>query len=556
MLKDTISKIIADVTGVDTIPLMTPKHDQFGDIAINVQQIQAHKPEITAESLAEQLRHNNFFEKVDVVGNFINLFISRDELLKYLTHDTDHAESSSSIKKHIVVEFAHPNTHKMFHIGHLRNITLGESLCRLFESQNHEITRVNYQGDVGLHIAKCLYILQKNNIDLKSDTIKNMPLDDKIAYLGKAYAEGNTAYESDDQAKEHIHTINRQIYEHDPAVEPLWKETRQWSLDYFDSIYQRVDTSFKRLFFESEVADRGLEIAHKAVSDGILTKDDGAIILDGTQHGVDTRVFVNKLGLPTYEGKELGLAELEFTEFGHVDQCIHVVGPEQKSFFQTTFKAEALIDPEKFENKQLHFAYGFVDLKDGKMSSRKGNVMPGVGLLNDTRKKIQEEYNVPEETAEVLAVGAVKYSFLKVEARKNISFDVQESISLQGNSGPYLQYVYSRIFSMVGTLESVSGKSISNENAQLLTSEDMMVLRKLNLFDEAITESANSMSPHILCTYLYQLAQTFNTLYEKRSILKEENVELRNARICIAQHVARIMKNGLNLLGIRVLEKI
>lgn len=555
MLKNAISNIIADITSVNSIPLMTPKHEQFGDFSINIQQIQVHKPKMTTESLADQLRHHDFFEKIDIVGNFINLFISRNELLKYLVnnHGTD---TIGKAKKHIVVEFAHPNTHKMFHIGHLRNITLGESLSRLLESQGHQITRVNYQGDVGLHIAKCLYVLQKNNIDLESDTIRNMPLDDKIAYLGKAYADGNTAYESDEQAKEHIHTINRQIYEHDPAVEQLWRETRQWSLDYFDNIYHRVDTTFKRLFFESEVADRGLEIANKAVSDGILTKDDGAIILNGEQHGVDTRVFVNKLGLPTYEGKELGLAELEFTEFGHVDQCIHVVGPEQKSFFQTTFKAEALIDPEKFENKQLHFAYGFVDLKDGKMSSRKGNVMPGVGLLNETRNKIQEAYTISEEAAEVLAVGAVKYSFLKIEARKNITFDVNESISLQGNSGPYLQYVYARIFSMVGTLDSIHGKAISSDSTQLLTPEDLMVMRKLCLFDGAVAESAMNMSPHILCTYLYQLAQTFNTLYEKHSILKEENTDLKNVRIFITQHVAKTMKDGLNLLGIRVLEKI
>lgn len=182
--------------------------------------------------------------------------------------------------------------------------------------------------------------------------------------------------------------------------------------------------------------------------------------------------------------------------------------------------------------------------------------MPGVGLLNETRNKIQEAYTISEEAAEVLAVGAVKYSFLKIEARKNITFDVNESISLQGNSGPYLQYVYARIFSMVGTLDSIHGKAISSDSTQLLTPEDLMVMRKLCLFDGAVAESAMNMSPHILCTYLYQLAQTFNTLYEKHSILKEENTDLKNVRIFITQHVAKTMKDGLNLLGIRVLEKI
>jgi arginyl-tRNA synthetase len=375
--------------------------------------------------------------------------------------------------------------------------------------------------------------------------------------LGKAYADGNTAYEADEAAKSEIHEINRQIYEHDPAIEPLWKETRQWSLDYFDMIYKRVGTTFKRFFFESEVADRGLAIAKKAVEDNILVIDDGAIILDGKQHGVDTRVFVNKLGLPTYEGKELGLAELEFTEFGNVDQCIHVVGPEQKSFFQTTFKAEELINPEKFKGKQHHYVYGFVDLKDGKMSSRKGNVLPGVGLLDEVKKNIQEEFKVSEEIADVIAVGAVKYSFLKVEAQKGISFDIKESISVQGNSGPYLQYVYARIQSMVGQEKPGNiDEFASSSSLDLLTPEDILVLRKLAFFDEVVAESANSFSPHILCTYLYQLGQSFNSLYEKRSILKEEQPELKKIRIFIIQRVAETLKNGLELLGIRVLSKI
>jgi hypothetical protein len=269
----------------------------------------------------------DYFEHVDIVGNFINVFINKSELLKHSTYEP----IKITDPRRIVIEFAHPNTHKMFHVGHLRNITLGESLCRILAFQGAEIIRVNYQGDVGLHIAKCLYILKKANTDINSEEVKNMPLNDKIAFLGKAYADGNTAYEADEAAKSEIHEINRQIYEHDPAIEPLWKETRQWSLDYFDMIYKRVGTTFKRFFFESEVADRGLAIAKKAVEDNILVIDDGAIILDGKQHGVDTRVFVNKLGLPTYEGKELGLAELEFTEFGIAKYFKNIAFVEDKT---------------------------------------------------------------------------------------------------------------------------------------------------------------------------------------------------------------------------------
>jgi arginyl-tRNA synthetase len=188
---------------------------------------------------------------------------------------------------------------------------------------------------------------------------------------------------------------------------------------------------------------------------------------------------------------------------------------------------------------------------------RKGNVLPGVGLLDEVKKNIQEEFKVSEEIADVIAVGAVKYSFLKVEAQKGISFDIKESISVQGNSGPYLQYVYARIQSMVGQEKPGNiDEFASSSSLDLLTPEDILVLRKLAFFDEVVAESANSFSPHILCTYLYQLGQSFNSLYEKRSILKEEQPELKKMRIFIIQRVAETLRNGLELLGIRVLSKI
>jgi arginyl-tRNA synthetase len=197
MIKDIVKKIIIDESGVDSVPLMTPKHPQFGDVSVNVRQIQATKPDITVDDLAERLRKNTFFEHVDIVGNFINVFINKSELLKHSTYEP----IKITDPRRIVIEFAHPNTHKMFHVGHLRNITLGESLCRILAFQGAEIIRVNYQGDVGLHIAKCLYILKKANTDINSEEVKNMPLNDKIAFLGKAYADGNTAYEADEAAK-------------------------------------------------------------------------------------------------------------------------------------------------------------------------------------------------------------------------------------------------------------------------------------------------------------------------------------------------------------------
>ena len=448
--------------------------------------------------------------------------------------------------KRIMVEFAHPNTHKAFHIGHLRNITTGESIIRLLESQGHEVVRVNYQGDVGMHIAKCLYGIlqdQKSKISAKGgsafgrknqnynpthpplklrggaggviEEFKNKSINEKVEYLGKMYAAGSKAFEDPSadgkKAKEEIKDINYLIYAavqrfnkergiepsstdymkfvHGRAVEvdqvyELWVSTRKWSLDYFDSIYARVGSHYDRFYFESECLS-GVDDAKEAVKKGILKESDGAIIFDGKPYGLDTRVFVNSLGLPTYEAKELALAQKEFSEFGKLDKVVHVVGPEQASFFKVTFKVEELLGIQK--DQQKHLIYGGVKLKNGKMSSRSGNVVLGEWLLDEAKKAIlkivKKGNNSPQpshfnlrggevpslrlregqgelrgvsrneadiqEIAEKAAVAAIKYSFLKVGTLQEIAFDIEESINFNGDSGPYLQYTYARCKSVL-----------------------------------------------------------------------------------------------------------
>lgn len=552
MLSTFVKKAIQDITKTDRVPLMTPKYPKFGDFSVNIKALQGQGYDMSTDDLAGELSTNPLFQKVSVVGAFVNMFVNTGvlgkEIARILKTPANTSKNTSLEGKKYMVEFAHPNTHKVFHIGHLRNITIGESLVRILQASGANVIRANYQGDVGLHIAKCLYQLIESGVDLSSVT----SMDERVALLGKSYAEGNAAYESSDEAKEKIHELNKKIYQKDPDIIDLYNTTRQWSLDYFETIYQRVGTTFDRYYFESEVADRGLEIAKQAVADGILVEDDGAIILNGEEHGVDTRVFVNQIGLPTYEGKDLGLAELEFTEHGTIDRCIHVVGPEQAGYFKTLFKALELINPDMYKGKEHHFAYGFVDLKDGKMSSRKGNVLSGKELLDTVQDKVKETFDLSGEAANVVAVGAVKYAFLKVEARKNIAFDINESISTQGNSGPYLQYAYARIQSLIKDAEVSS--SVTKSVIEKLTEEDMLLLRKLPRFPEAVLEASESYSPHVICTYLFELAQQFSTLYEKRSISKEEDADIKSARIAIVAATGNILKEGLSLLGIQVLD--
>jgi arginyl-tRNA synthetase len=278
-----------------------------------------------------------------------------------------------------------------------------------------------------------------------------------------------------------------------------------------------------------------------------LKKSEGAIIFDGTKYGLDKRVFINKFGFPTYEAKELKLAELEFSEFGKIDKLIHVVGPEQKSFFKVTFKVEELLDAKKYKDKQYHMVYGWVRLKRGKMSSRLGNVIRGEWLLDEAKKRINKAYpEVSNEVAEMVAVGAVKYSFLKVSPPSEIAFDFDESISLEGNSGPYLQYTYARAQSVIGKAKKQKSKKAKNSK---LESEELAVLRVLYRFPEVVAEAGEKMAPNFMCGFLYELAQRYNTFYNKHRVIGND------FRVELTAAVAQILKNGLCLLGIKAPEK-
>ncbi len=459
-----------------------------------------------------------------------------------------------------------------------------------------------------MHIAKALYaLLQISNFKFQISNMRKQDVKAKVELLGKAYAEGSKAFGEDEEAKAEIKDLNALIYASaqkfakergiDPGttdylalVKPqnrsrldevyeLWKETRQWSLDYFESIYKRVYTHYDRYYFESECL-AGVDMAKEAVKKRVLKENEGAIIFDGKPYGLHTRVFVNSLGLPTYEAKELALAQKEFSEFGSLDKLIHVVGPEQASFFSVTFKVEELLDPQRYKDKQFHLVYGWVKLKQGKMSSRMGNVVLGQWLLDEAKKRIKQQFpDMEEEVLEIVAIGAVKYSMLKFSLNSDISFSFEESISLDGNSGPYLQYTYARTQSVLKKFQISNFKfQINTNNWKLdirylkLEIEELTLLRLLHRFPEVAGGSAESFSPNILCNYLFTLAQSFNLFYQKHQILpnvilsetkdlkkdssaKPQNDNAYKFRLSLTAATGKILSQGLYLLGIEAPER-
>ncbi len=569
MIKEEILKnlkiVLKKIGATDVEPtLEKPANSDFGDYSTSLplkltKQLKKN-PMTIAEEIVKNFPKNDLIEKIDVIKpGFINFWISNVQLINqlYITvkNDLNYPEYHLGKNKKLMVEFAHPNTHKLFHIGHLRNISTGEALVRIFEAVGNKVIRGNYEGDVGLHIAKCLYGIQNSKF-----IIQNLKtLQERIEFIGKMYSAGTKAYEDDPKAKEEILRINKMIYDRDPEIMDLWTETRKWSLDYFDLNYKRFYSYFDRLYFESEIHKRGLEISKEILKKGILEESQGAVVFNGKKYGLDTRVFINSLGYPTYEGKELALAEKEFSDFGELDKIIHTVTPEQTSFFKVTFKVEELIDEKKYKGKQLHLAYEWVKLKAGKMSSREGNIIEANWLIDEVKKKIAEKFKCNEETTEILAVASVKYSFLKNGTQTIIHFDIDESIAVDGNSAPYLIYTYVRC-------QSVLNKSDFNNETRLrlsgfdgqaikqLNNDESNVLRLINQFPEIVQQSAIQLSPNLIANYLYDLAQKYNYFYQKNKIL-ESDEKIKQFRLMLTAATGKVIKEGLYLLGIKTVDK-
>lgn len=556
LLQKTIKKSFAEVADSNFV-VEESKDVQHGDYASNLalqlgQKLKSN-PRETAEKIVEAIKKPTWIEKIEVAGpGFINFFVSKKALTSVLENINAYPTEYGNCKgktSEMLVEFAHPNTHKAFHIGHLRNITLGESLVRLLESQGVKVHRANYQGDVGPHVAKCLWGYMKSEVPKNLDTNQA-----KAEFLGKVYAIGAKAYEASEDAKKEIDEINKQIYQEDGDIMPLWRETRQWSLDYFDEIYQRLGSYFDRLYFESEVWKSGFELVQNGLKKGVFEESKGAIIYDGEKHNLHKRVFITSQGNLTYEGKEVGLAQMENTEF-KFDKKIHVVAHEQSAYFQVVFKAIEQLMPE-LEGRQEHVPYGMVKLPSGKMSSRTGDVITAESLLEEAKSKVavyaeriegsQEE---KEAIIEKVALGAVKFTMLNATSASDIVFELEKVTQLEGATGPYLQYAYARIQSIIKKVNASADADYDQFNDL-----DWLLIRKMLHFPEMVTRSANDLSPHHLARYLIEIAGQFSGWYDKNSVLNTED-GLQQARLDLVVALASIIKKGLNLLGIEVPDK-
>ena len=564
MLRDEVLKILNKVVkGIDLDKtLETPPDPRFGDMASSVCFSLSKKlkkpPQAIAEEIVKKIKipKGSSITKLEAKAGYINFFfdyskIAKLSLKKILKEKNSYGSSSTGKKKKIMVEFAHPNTHKSFHIGHLRNICIGESVCRILEFTGHKVFRTNYQGDIGPHVAKCLW----GFINLHK---RKAPKENRGDWLGQVYAEAARKFDEDEKVKQEVMEINKKLYERDKEYLKLWKMTRKWSLDYFDRIYKELGTRFDKLYFEAEVEKRAIEISKKLFKKGIAKLSEGAIIIDLSKYDLGIYVLLTKEGNPLYESKDLALAEKQFGDF-KIDRCIHVVGAEQKFYFQQLFKVFELIGSPG-AGKSQHLVYELVTLKKGKMSSRLGTIVLYSQLRDEILKKTLEEIEKrnsrmskkeKQELARKIGLGALKYGMLRLSCDKLLVFDMDEALQLEGNTGPYLQYAHTRCDSILNKTKGWK-QNLVNDN---LSKEEKKLIKKLIEFPDLVEKALRDFRPHYICNYAYELANTFSEFYHACSVLKAETKKLRDFRLTLVKATKITLKNSLNLLGIGTPER-
>ena len=497
MIRANIESAIRNVLPDAKFTVERPSSFEHGDYATNA----ALVAKVDAQELANKLSIPGV-DRIEVKGKFINFFLSHDAIRK----EIQALAFEKIYNQKILVEYTDPNPFKEFHIGHLMANTVGESVARLLHHSGAEVVRANYQGDVGPHVAKAIWgKVQKPD-----------------ASWGDAYVYGNEQYETH---KEEIDAINKKIYEKsDAEINALYEQGRKESLEHFEELYKKLGTKFDLYFFESETAPRGLEIVKNHPD--IFEQSDGAYIFKG-EH---TRVFVNSLGLPTYEAKDLGLAEMK-KEKAQFERSITVTANEQDAYFRVLFEALERVHPE-WKGQFEHISHGLMRFAEGKMSSRKGNVITGESLLADLEERARGRPDV--------AVGAVKYAILKQASHKDIIFDPGKSLSIEGDSGPYVQYAHVRAHSLIK-----NAKDANVVNREAVVSE---LERTLIHFPEVVARAAKELEPHHVTTYITEVASAFNRWYGTHRVIVDG--EVKKPMLDTVQAVQQTLERGLHLLGI------
>ena len=552
------------------------------------------KPEDTAQDLGKYIKDNcQAIADYNVVKGFLNLVIDKKAWLGLLNEMNANEKFGEKLVTEnsplVMIEYSSPNTNKPLHLGHVRNNLLGWSLAQIMEANGNKVVKTNIVNDRGIHICKSMLAwLKYGNGETPETSGKKGDhlIGDYYVAFDKHYreevkelkaqymAEGIGEEEAEKKAKEEsplikeAHEMLVKWEQNDPEVRALWKKMNDWVYAGFDETYKALGVGFDKIYYESETYLKGKAKVEEGLAKGLFERhDDNSVWADLTNEGLDQKLLLRSDGTSVYMTQDIGTAEMRFKDFP-IDKMIYVVGNEQNYHFQVL---SILLDRLGFKwGKELvHFSYGMVELPNGKMKSREGTVVDADDLVEtmiaDAKKTSEELGKFSDmtdeersEIARIVGMGALKYFILKVDARKNMLFNPEESIDFNGNTGPFIQYTYARIRSI---LRKAAEQNEQMELSDITTSESLLsqkeidLIQKMNEFGAAVEQAGKDYSPSGIANYCYELTKEFNQFYHDYSILKEEDPQKKAIRLVLAKNVAKIIKNGMALLGIEVPER-
>ena len=546
-------------------------------------------PEQTGQELGDYLvAHCEAVSSYNVVKGFLNLVIAPAAWLSMLADiDSDEHYGEKAADAHsplVMIEYSSPNTNKPLHLGHVRNNLLGWSLAQIMQANGNRVVKTNIVNDRGIHICKSMLAWLKwgNGETPESSGKKGDHLiGDYYVAFDKHYREeiktlaaqyvlnGLPVEQAEEKAKQEAplikeaHEMLVKWEQNDPEVRALWEKMNNWVYAGFDETYQKMGVSFDKIYYESQTYLKGKAKVEEGLAKGLFERhDDGSVWADLTNEGLDQKLLLRSDGTSVYMTQDIGTAEMRFQDYP-IDKMIYVVGNEQNYHFQVL---SILLDRLGFKwGKELtHFSYGMVELPNGKMKSREGTVVDADDLMelmvSDALKTSmelgkfddmsEEERN---EIARIVGMGALKYFILKVDARKNMLFNPEESIDFNGNTGPFIQYTYARIRSI---LRKAEAENLTPAIAPIaLAEKEVELVQKMNEFGAAVEQAGKDYSPSGIANYCYELTKVFNQFYHDYSILNEADADKKAVRLMLAKNVAKIIKNGMGLLGIEVPER-
>ncbi len=538
-----------------------PPNDAMGDFAFpcfSLAKIEKKNPLAIAEDLAERVRKKKLgvVSNVDAKGGYVNFFVDKKSIADGVLKNLDALlKERKKTGKKVMIEFSQPNTHKAFHVGHIRGTAIGESLSRIFEFNGDKVVRANYSGDTGMHIAKWIWCYQKFH--------KKEGLKDDESWIAGIYVDAVKRLAKDEEEngesgklQEEVNEINRKIEtKSDKEINELWKKTRQLSIKSWEKIYRELNTHFDIHFFESEVEIDAKKVAQDLVKKKIAVVDDGATIIDLKDYGLSVWVLLRKDGTVLYSAKDIALAEKKFDEFPS-NRYLVLVADEQKLHFQQLSKTLELMKVKNAKDYGF-LTFGMVRLPTGKMSSRTGDNILYSDFIKEVVDAIKEEIKKRDNTlgvkelerrALVVAIAAIKYSFLKQDPNRVIVFDKSNALQFEGDTGPYLLYSYARASSIIRKVKAKSEKLKIID----LKQEEVRLLKKIADFSEIVEKSCKELAPNLIANYCYELSGLFNEFYHACPVIGSDEQAF---RLKLVDAFRLTIKKGLYLLGIDVLEE-